>query len=176
MTSEEHRGTTRGTGARRDTREEHGHRPAPGRRAARALAVLALAPALAACQPAAGETCVSWADLPDDAARADAARLVVDVDVLGRDGTRGMLGTDAHVWEVEVTDVVQAGAATVRTGDRLAVASTPQTCTGDDASPDGDPLDVDGPVRLYLTDDHQLPHEGEGWSLITPFDGVAPAP
>lgn len=133
---------------------------------------------LVACQPQprAGETCVSWVDLADEQDRVEASGLVVDADVLGRDGTRGMLGVDAHVWEVEVVDVVQDLAGTASAGDRLAVASTPQTCGGGDLYPDGDPLDVDGTVRLYLTDDHQLPVEGEGWSLITPFDGVAPAP
>ncbi|MCB7135553.1 hypothetical protein [Cellulosimicrobium marinum] len=147
------------------------------RHTAAALAAAALlAPTLGACAALGAtsgtESCVDWVSFDTAADREAAATLVVDATVLRRDGTRPMLGTDAHVWEVEVTDVVHGDATP---GDRLAVASTPQTCS-DGTYPDGDPLDVDHAVRLYLADgDHAVPGTAEGWSLITPFDGVGAA-
>lgn len=120
---------------------------------------------LAACVPGSGsETCVSWASFPDDAARTEQADLVVDATVVEQAGTRSMFG---------VGSVVKGDA---EPGERLEVVSTPPTCTGE-AYPDGDPLDVEGEVRLYLKDaaSFQLPRSGDGWALITPLDGVGEA-
>ncbi|MBD5785621.1 hypothetical protein IF650_05460 [Cellulosimicrobium terreum] len=149
----------------------------PRARAALPLLALPLAlPALASCAAVAGapqaESCVSWADLATDAEREEASTLVIDARVVGQDRDRTMLGTTAHAWVVEVVDVVQGDADP---GGLLSVASTPTTCTGEDVYPAGDPLDVDETVRLYLTDAPALPDTAEGWSLITPFDGVGQA-
>lgn len=130
---------------------------------------------LAACVPgAASETCVSWASFPDDASRTEQADLVVDATVVEQDGTRSMFGAEANVWSIDVGSVVKGDA---EPGERLQVVSTPPTCSGE-TYPEGDPLDVEGEVRLYLKDaaSFQLPGSGDGWALITPLDGVGEAP
>lgn len=143
-----------------------------GTRAARTLPVLlTVLVALAGCQAAAAQTCVSWMSYPDDAARARTAHVVVDATVAGKVGERRMFGARATVWSVEVAAVHKGG---VEPGERLAVASTPRTCSGG-PYPDGDPLAATGQVRLYLRDtDFAVPDTEAGWALITPFDGVRP--
>ncbi|MFF2620361.1 hypothetical protein [Oerskovia jenensis] len=135
-----------------------------------------LSAVLTACVPGSvSETCVDWVSFPDDAARTDQADLVVDATVIERAGTRSMFGDEANVWSVEVGSVAKGDA---EPGGRLEVVSTPPTCSGGATYPEGDPLDVEGEVRLYLKDAEafQLPGSGEGWALITPFDGVATVP
>jgi hypothetical protein len=124
--------------------------------------------------PGAVHSCVDWATFPDDASRTEAADLVVDATVVEQTGTRSMFGEKANVWEVEVETVVKGDAAA---GDHIEVVSTPPTCSGE-TYPEGDPLDVDDEVRLYLKDAafFQLPGSGDGWALITPFDGVGQVP
>lgn len=147
-----------------------GHVRAGRRRGALRAAPVALVLVVAACTgPAGAQTCVDWVPYPDEAARTQAAALVVDATVHERAGTRPMLGTDAPVWEVEVVAVVAGDAAP---GDRLHVAATPVTCTPD---PPSDPLDVDHPVRLWLDRGDPADGTGEGWRLLTPYDGVRPA-
>lgn len=128
--------------------------------------------ALGACT--ATESCVSWADFPDDASRTEQATLVVDATVVEQAGARSMFGDEANVWEVEV-DAVLTG--DVDPGERIEVVSTPPTCSSE-TYPEGDPLDVEGEVRLYLQDaaSFQIPGSGTGWALITPFDGVGEVP
>ncbi|HEY0238207.1 MAG TPA: hypothetical protein VGC37_06145, partial [Friedmanniella sp.] len=56
---------------------------------------------------------------------------------------------------------------------QVPVASTPVTCTGgDDVYPDGDPLDVEGRVIVFLT----TSESGDTWRTLTPTDGVLPVP
>lgn len=123
------------------------------------------------------ETCVDWVAYDDDEARIADADLVADVRVVERDGTEEMFGYEANAWTVEVDDVVSPlDDADIRTGDRLRVVATPVTCS-DASYPDGDPLDVDGDVRVYLTNAEASGAEGlsdGSWSLITPYDGVGP--
>ena len=98
---------------------------------------------------------------------------MVDATVVEQDGTRSMFGAEANVWSIEVGSVVKGDA---EPGERLQVVSTPPTCSGE-TYPEGDPLDVEGEVRLYLKDaaSFQLPGSGDGWALITPLDGVGEA-
>lgn len=96
--------------------------------------------AVGACSGPAAQTCISWVRYEDDAARTEAADVVIEA------------------------------------GERLDVASTPRTCEGDRIYPDGDPLDTDGSLRLYLVDsDFAIEGTETGLALITPFDGAAPA-
>lgn len=136
------------------------------------VAAAALLLALAACTgcAASAHTCVDCAPFPDEAARTEAAELVVDATVRERAGTRAMLGTEAPVWEVEVVAVVAGDAAP---GDRLRVAVTPVTCSADGG---GDPLDVDHAVRLWLERGDPVDGSGDGWRTLTPYDGVRPLP
>ncbi len=123
--------------------------------------------------PLGGPTsCVDWASFPDDESRTAASEVVVVGQVHGPSGERSMFGTRAAVWDVEVIEVVKGE---VRAGDHLDVASTPHTCTTS-LYPDGDPLDTDEPVRLYLSDtDFAVDGTERGLALITPMDGVQPA-
>lgn len=70
--------------------------------------------------------------------------------------------------EVEVEEVLMGDLApgTVR------VASTHTTCTAAGTYPDGDALERDGDVIVFLRE----PDGGDVWSLITPLDTVLPAP
>lgn len=119
-------------------------------------------------------SCVDWATFPDDAARTEQADLVVDATVVDQAGTRSMFGEKTNVWSIEVGSVVKGEAAP---GERIEVASTPLTCSGE-AYPEGDPLDVEGEVRLYLKDAgaFQIAGTGDGWALITPLDGMGVVP
>ncbi|WP_281884292.1 hypothetical protein [Agromyces rhizosphaerae] len=115
-----------------------------------------------------GETCVSWVDFGTPEQAAGDADVVVLGTVAGRDGTERLFGLRASAWTVDVAELVKGP----DTGDdALRVVSTPVTCTGGDAYPDGDPLDVDGEVYLFLTLD------GGVLRTLTPTQGVvAPGP
>lgn len=144
-------------------------------RAAAALAAVLGVTVLGGCTTS--ETCVDWVSYDDDEARAADSDLVADVRVVERDGTEQMFGSEANAWTVEVEDVLSPlGDAEIRDGDRLRVVATPVTCS-EESYPDGDPLDVDGVVRVYLTDADASGTDGiadGSWSLITPYDGVDP--
>jgi len=130
------------------------------------LAALLAAATLTGCVTS--ETCVSWVDFETPQDAYDDARLVVRGEVGAITGTRAVLGVQATVHAVTVVEVLKGDDP----GSTIEVASTPITCTGGELYPDGDPLDVTGDVILFLGD----PPDTHGWRLITPFDGVLPAP
>ncbi|WP_353807806.1 hypothetical protein [Agromyces sp. SYSU T00194] len=146
----------------------------PRRRVAGVLLAGASVALLAGCAigdvglPGEGETCVSWVDFGTPEQAAGDADVVVLATVAGRDGTERLFGISASAWTVEVDELVKGP----DTGDDVRrVVSTPVTCTGGDAYPDGDPLDVDGQVYLFLTLD------GGVLRTLTPTQGVvAPGP
>lgn len=136
------------------------------------LAALVGALGLGGCASSGSESCISWAPFDDEHTRSEAADVVIDAVVHDRVAEREMFGIRATVWSVEVTAALKGE---VGAGDRLEVASTPVTCA-DETYPDGDPLDTDGLVRLFLTDsDFGIDATDSGLALITPFDGVRPA-
>lgn len=113
------------------------------------------------------ETCVSWADLSDPQVAFDEA----DAVIIGRSSAStevtNMFGLDAAVHNVDVLQVLKGDLA-----DTEAVASTPETCTDGAPYPNGDPLDAEEDLILFLTkQDGDTP-----WSTMTPFDGAQPAP
>lgn len=78
-----------------------------------------------------------------------------------------MFGLDAAVHNVDVLRVLKGDLA-----DTEAVASIPETCTDGAPYPNGDPLDAEEDLLLFLTkQDGDTP-----WSTVTPFDGAQPAP
>lgn len=113
-------------------------------------------------------TCVSWADVSDPQDAFDSAEVVVVGTAEPSAKTASLYGVDAAVHTVNVTDVISGG---LEPGS-IEVVSTPVTCTGDEVYPDGDPLDVDGEVIVFLG---QGDIEGT-WSLTGPRDTVLPLP
>jgi hypothetical protein len=159
-----------------------------------ALATATLAVGLTGCVAVgstgttSGESCVDWVtfESPDEAA-ADAG-VVLRGSVVERDGTARFFGVEAHRWQFDVEDVLDRPAPTggvepppeveVSPGERIAVVSTPETCTAGGSYPGGDPLDpatglggADGSVIVLLTDGDGEGGDGE-LHLITPFQGV----
>lgn len=139
-------------------------------RRAGAMVLLAATLSTAGCT-AFGErgTCVSWMPFTTPAEALDYAELAVTVRVLARDGTAHLYDTDAHVWEV-TTD----GRAAVRgdaPSETLRVISTPVTCEEGGTYPEGDPLDTDDTLVLFLTRDQA----GDDWRTLTPRQGSLPA-
>jgi hypothetical protein len=131
----------------------------------------------------AGETCADWVtfETPRDAAAA--AGVVLRGTVAGQDDTAPMHGVDANRWLFDVEQVLERpepdGDAEpppeveVEPGERVAVVSTPETCTAGGPYPGGDPLDPatglgdeTGSVIVLLSDGGGVLH------LITPFQGV----
>lgn len=134
------------------------------RTVAAALVAVLVGGALSGCVT---HTCVSWVDFETAQDVYDDAQLVVRGTDTGVVGVRGVFGVAAPVHRIEVLEVLGGSDP----GATVDVASTPMTCMGDAGEyPDGDPLDVEGEVILFLTD------ADGGWRLITPFDGVLPMP
>lgn len=119
-------------------------------------------------RPAHEELCISWMDVSDPQVAYDEA----DAVVLGRSSATGttapMHGIQATVHEVEVEQVYKGDL----TPGTVRVASTPTSCTAKGGYPDGDPLETEGEVIVFL----RTPGSGDVWSLITPSDAVLPAP
>lgn len=170
----------------------------PGRvaSASAALAAAALSGWLTGCAAVgsttttatSGEACVDWVtfESPDDAA-ADAG-VVLRGSVVEREGTAPLFGVEASRWLFDVEEVLERPEprggvepppeVEVAVGERVAVVSTPETCSGGGLYPGGDPLDpatglaaADGSVIVLLSDGDGQGGEGE-LHLITPFQGV----
>lgn len=140
---------------------------ARGRGAVGVVVVLPVVALLAGCAGT-SMTCVSWVDFATPADALESAEHVVVGRVEERAGTTSLYGVDAHRYRVvaEASPLKDGGA-----GESLHVVSTPVTCSGDDVYPQGDPLDTDEPVVLFLTQDEV----GDDWRTLTPRHGVAPA-
>lgn len=111
------------------------------------------------------QTCVSWAvyETPNEAF--EAAALVVSGTVAPARATRDVFGYQAAVHKVRVAQVLKGDAVE---GSTVEVAATPETCGGGEVYPNGDPLDVDGTLTLFL-----IESESSGqWRLLSPFSGV----
>ncbi|WP_059061329.1 hypothetical protein [Leucobacter sp. G161] len=111
-------------------------------------------------------SCISWASFSAPQEAFDDAELVVEGNVAPAATTRDVFGYRAAVHTVAVTSVLKG---TAEVGASLDVAATPITCTGGELYPDGDPLDVEGEVMLFLTAD------GGQWRLLSPVQGVLEA-
>lgn len=113
------------------------------------------------------ETCVSWVDFATPADAWVRADLVVVGRVVADAGSERVYGTSARVHRVEV-DRVLSGDPPAREMD---VVSVPVTCETGGPYPNGDPLDVDDPVVVFLHHDQ----DADRWWTLTPRHGVVPA-
>jgi hypothetical protein len=115
------------------------------------------------------ESCPGWVDFETPQDLYDDARLVVTGEAEPAGGDVLLYGAEATVYRIHVDDVLKGDPGD---GDLL-VASTPFSCGGqNDPSPDGDPLDIDGEVILFLF----RTEAGDGWRTATPLQGVLPMP
>lgn len=114
-------------------------------------------------------TCTSWVPFATPAEALDNAELTVTARILDHEESVNLYGADAHVWEV-TTD----GRAALRgdaPSETLRVISTPVTCEEGGPYPEGDPLDTDDTLVLFLTRDQA----GDDWRTLTPRQGSLPA-
>ncbi|WP_423464640.1 hypothetical protein ACO229_09150 [Promicromonospora sp. MS192] len=135
--------------------------------------------------------CVDWVRFgtPEEAA-ADAGAVLRGTVVARDDDTVLMYGVESQRWLVDVVQVLERPdpppgrgepqpELDVTAGERIAVVSTPETCSGD-AHPGGDPLDPasgladeDGTVLVLLSAaSGEEPGDDVGFHLITPYQGV----
>ena len=127
-----------------------------------------VAAALSGCATSTS-VCVDWVDFATPADAAVDAQLVLVGTVTGSAPQRQLFYLPAPVHRIAVESVLKGQ---LPAGTReIDVASVPQTCNGEaGAFPDGDPLETDQRVEIFLFEE-----DGE-YRLITPFDGVEPAP
>lgn len=145
------------------------HHPQCWTVAAHAFAICA---AMAGCAIIGGDaqTCVSWVEFESPAdAMANAEVVVLAAGPTASAGTTDLFGVDANVHSVQIAEVLKGTA--VRAGENLEVISTPVTCTGGDAYPDGDPLGASGTLVLFLSQDA----DAHVWRTVTPSQGVVAA-
>jgi hypothetical protein len=154
-----------------------------------------------ASDPVGASACVDWVFFDTPAEAASDAGAVLRGTVVERDGTAQMYGVESNRWLVTVEEVFErpdppSGRTQtqpeldVEPGERIAVVSTPETCSGE-AYIGGDPLDpasglggADGSVIIFLSaalgdgfgdglGDGSADQDDVGdFHLITPHQGV----
>jgi hypothetical protein len=137
-----------------------------------------------------GVACVDWVffETPREAA-ADAGAVLRGT-VVEQDGTEQVFGVDSNRWVFDVEEVLERPdpprggfepppELEVSAGERIAVVSTPETCSGDNLYPEGDPLDpatgrgdADGTVIVLLSGADDVEEGSASPRLITPYQGV----
>jgi hypothetical protein len=141
--------------------------------------------------------CVDWVSFGTPAEAASDAGAVLRGTVVEQDGTAQMYGVESNRWLVDVEEVLErpdppSGRSQtqpeleVSPGERIAVVSTPETCSGE-AYLEGDPLDpasglagADGSVIILLSaalgdgsgDGSAEQDDVDYFHLITPHQGV----
>jgi hypothetical protein len=110
------------------------------------------------------ETCVDWVRFESPQDQYDQAGIVLIGRSVGEDGETSLYGYRATTHRIEVERVLKGdpGAGILR------VSSTPQTCTGGESYPDGDPLATDQRVIIFAT------QQGTEWFTLTPAQGILP--
>jgi hypothetical protein len=137
-----------------------------------------------------GVACVDWVFFETPVEAAADAGAVLRGTVVEQDGTVQLYGVEANRWLFDVEKVLERPDPPrggfepppelgVSAGDRIAVVSTPETCSGDSLYPGGDPLDpvtgfgaADGAVVVLLSGGDGAVEGSEELRLITPYQGV----
>ncbi|MCH6231587.1 hypothetical protein MK786_12625 [Microbacterium sp. CFH 31415] len=137
------------------------------RRMLRPLSALCIGVAAAGLTACGGELiqqeqCVDWVwfETPLDAA--DDAHAVAIGRVTGQAGTVSSYGETSNVWTFEVEEWVAGDGA-----DVIEVVSLPRTCETGSPYPDGDPLDTDADVMVFLRQ-----QDADSAQTITGLQGV----
>lgn len=110
------------------------------------------------------ETCVDWVRLESPQDQYDQAGMVLIGRSVGEDSETSLYGYRATTHRIEVERVLKGNPG----AGRLRVSSTPQTCTGGESYPDGDPLATDQRIIIFAT------LQGTEWFTLTPAQGVLP--
>lgn len=110
------------------------------------------------------ETCVDWVRFETPQEQYDNARLVLIGKSVGLDGATSIYGYKAATHRIEIEQVLKGDP-----GDGpLHISSTPQTCTGGESYPEGDPLETDRRLIIFAN------QQGSEWFTMTPAQGVLP--
>ena len=114
-------------------------------------------------QPTA-DACVDWVRFEDPRDQFDKAELVAVGKALRQDGETSIYSYAArtHLIEIETVLKGEPGQGPIQ------ISSMPQTCTGGESYPDGDPLDTNQRVLIYAT------KQADKWFTMTPDQSVAP--
>ncbi|QCO98588.1 hypothetical protein FCN77_13885 [Arthrobacter sp. 24S4-2] len=110
------------------------------------------------------ETCVDWVRFETPQDQYDKSGMVLVGKSVGKVGETSIYGYKATTHLVEVERVLKGDPRDVN----LRISSMPQTCTGGESYPDGDPLDTDQRVIIFATE------QGSEWFTMTPAQGVLP--
>jgi len=114
--------------------------------------------------PTTADACVDWVRFEDPQDQFDKAELVAVGKSLRQDGGTSIYGYAARTHLIEIETVLKGQPST----GLVHVSSMPQTCTGGESYPDGDPLDTDQRVLIYAT------KQADDWFTMTPDQGVFP--
>ena len=110
------------------------------------------------------ETCVDWVRFETPQEQYDNASLVLIGKSVGSDGATSIYGYKATAHRIEIERVLKGDP-----GDGpLRISSTPQTCTGGESYPEGDPLQTEQRLIIFAN------RQGSGWFTMTPAQGVLP--
>jgi hypothetical protein len=131
------------------------------------MTAIVIACALTGCSPI-SEACADFPDYesPEDMGR-DASLVIVGTSAPSH-ATATVLGVPAAVHRIDISLVVKSESDAYDL-DSIVVASTPATCQDGGYYPDGDPLDTDETVEVFL-----YQQDDGTWVTLTPFDGVLP--
>jgi hypothetical protein len=114
--------------------------------------------------PPRAEACVDWVQFEDPQDQFDQAALVAVGEPVRQDGETSIYGYTAqtHLVKIETIYKGKPGQETVR------ISSMPQTCTGGESYPKGDPLHTNQRVLIFATE------QDDEWFTMTPEQGVIP--
>lgn len=112
------------------------------------------------------ETCVDWVRFESPQDQYDQAGAVMVGRSVGEDGKTVIYGYQATGHVVQVEQVLKGSPGT----GNVRILSVPQTCTGSNSYPNGDPLQAAERVIIFAN------QQGKDWVTMTPEQGVLPFP
>jgi hypothetical protein len=114
--------------------------------------------------PTRGDACVDWVRFADRQDQFTQAALVAVGKLVRPDGETSIYGYTAQTHLVEIETIYKGTAEQ----DAVRISSMPQTCSGGESYPKGDPLDTNQRVLIFaIQQDHK-------WFTMTPEQGVIP--